>query len=165
MDNPFLVNPNHSTYFAMFEWACNWCILYNDSTSSSTSGSHATCLSSHSHPPESGYSTPPSTHHFYPLDKEWKGSGNSFHKIALCLHCGASGHCASECSTSHASHPKCTILCDWHNNNLTNKSNKQICIMFNVCGLCSNTPSSTYGDHSCSLCGDQHYVATSCPRN
>ena len=51
MDNPFPINPNHPTYFAMFKRAHNSTILYNDLPSVSTSFSHIACPSYHARPP------------------------------------------------------------------------------------------------------------------
>ena len=97
-DNPFLVTPNHSTYFAILKQVHNFCILYNDSQSASTSGSCTAYLSYHHPPSNSSCFSPPSSHHISPYDKEWRRrSGNSFYKPPLCLQCSSRSHWLSEC--------------------------------------------------------------------
>ncbi|KAF8515934.1 hypothetical protein JB92DRAFT_2716426 [Gautieria morchelliformis] len=161
-DKPFLVDPNDPTYFAMFERARNSipqrAISYSDARPPRSSR--------HMFSPD-----PLAVSHsprYAPYDKDRPRSGNSFResrKPALCLRCGVIGHRASACSASHASCPERPILCEWRNDHLVDKSNKRVCIMFNVRGSCSDSSSPTHGEHSCALCGDQHHAASACPRN
>src|SRR5882724_1156830 len=106
---------------------------------------------------------------YAPYNKDAKkgGHSNSFHenkKPILCLHCGSMGHHAYNCSSTQSNHPKCPISCDWKLDKLLSKSNKLICIMYNICGTCSD-PAPNHGNHTCSLCGDGTHMACHCPRN
>ena len=95
------------------------------------------------------------------------GPSDSFHenrKPILCLHCGYTGHCASNCPSTQSNCPECPITCEWKQDKLISKSNKLICIMFNVCGSCSDTIVN-HRNHICSLCGDGGHPACRCPRN
>src|SRR5882724_13688981 len=75
------------------------------------------------------------------------GHSNSFRenkKPILCLHCGYMGHHACNCSSTQSNHPECPISCDWKLDKLLSKSNKLICIMYNICGTCSD-PAPNHG--------------------
>ena len=166
MNKPFLIDTKDPTYFALFERFRNSFSLSSDSHVLPPSGSLPNWPSSCSCPISDSSSS--SNICFTPYDKEHSCGGNSFpdpHRLPLCLYCGTNGHCALTCFASQANHPECSLLVKWRNNRLVNKSNKPVCIIFNVKGSCSDSSTSTHGEHSCSLCRDQHHAATACPRN
>jgi len=94
-----------------------------------------------------------------PFDSFWENK-----KPTLCLRCGHMGHCAGNCSSMQLNRPERPIACDWRQEKLVSKSNKPICVMFNVRGACSD-PLASHGGHICSLCGDGSHPVCRCPRN
>ena len=85
-------------------------------------------------------------------------------KPALCLCCGVFGHRANACSSSHPSHPERPFISEWKANKLISKNNKTLCVMFNVRGHCTDRPSQSHGEHTCSL-GSKPHPASHCARN
>ena len=84
----------------------------------------------------------------------------------LCLRCGETGHRANRCNASQPSKTGQSFLVEWKADRLvTIKSSKQICVMFNVRGTCTDEGSFRFGEHSCSLCGDSKHGAYACTCN
>ena len=94
------------------------------------------------------------------IDSFWEGR-----KPTLCLWCGALRHRASNCYASKSSHTKQLINCEWKEEKLVSKSNKTICILFNIGSICTEQPSPSHNIHSCSLCNDRNHPACCCTRN
>src|SRR5882724_1297254 len=81
----------------------------------------------------------PAPHRYMPYEKDNNRGKptNSFHenkKPILCLHCGYTGHHAGNCTSNQSNHPERPIACDWRHDKLISKSNKVICVLFNVWG-------------------------------
>ncbi|KAF8591275.1 hypothetical protein K439DRAFT_1611287 [Ramaria rubella] len=58
-----------------------------------------------------------------------------------------------------------TIIVEWRDGCLITKANRSLCINFNIRGTCTDLPSPSHGDHTCSLCGNPHHPASSCTWN
>ena len=111
----------------------------------------------------------PTPHRYMPYEKDTdKGkTADSFwdnKKLILCLCCGYTGHWAGNCMSNQSNCPEQPITCDWKHENLISKSNKVICVLFNIQGSC-NDPLTNHGGHFCSLCSDSSHPMCRCPRN
>ena len=136
MIDPFMVNPNHSSYMHQFE-PCRGTQTRNDTIAVASSSkkepfSHQACNTN-----------------AMPYNKN--APRYSSFRTSLCIHKAL--NCQAKGSTVF-NHP---IIVDWKVDRLLSKSGKQICLMFNVHGACSNFNNSTHGAHLCSLCGDVHH--------
>jgi len=128
---PFAVEPYSATYIQALERA------HMDSFLRKAQDAQTQFEACHyrSHGPHHAGSHPEWAHsssasnHYAPYDKDKPRASNSFwdnKKLALCLRCGLLGHWAGSCSATQSSHPDCPIICEWHNDKLTNKSNRHI---------------------------------------
>src|SRR5882724_5513086 len=105
---------------------------------------HGSCSVCH----ESG-GPAPHRYMLYEKDTEKGKNADSFQdnkKPILCLHCGYTGHRACNCTSNQSNCPKRPITCDWKHDKLISKSNKVICVLFNVRGSC-NDPLTNHGGH------------------
>ena len=162
MTCPFMIDPYSTTYIQLLE--C------------SRMDSFLTHVEKAQHTFENQWaartSTPCSSqseNRYAPYDKDAAKGGHleSFRKTKkpiLCLQCGYTSHRAGNCSSTQSNFPKHPIACDWKLNKLLSKSNKLICIMYNVRGSCSN-PAPNHSNHSSSLCSNGSHPACRCPRN
>ena len=91
----------------------------------------------------------------------------SFHLTdTLCVRCGRIGHRAATCSATEANRMEQPIIVNWKGGQIISKQGRQICMFFNTQGVCdASNAGGFHGDHSCSLCGDQHHRALSCMCN
>ncbi|KAF8582454.1 hypothetical protein K439DRAFT_1351182 [Ramaria rubella] len=167
MTTPFLVDPKKPAYLHMLECSrLTTAITSGKFCDDSDHHSFRSYSSGGSHCPAITPSA--SSPCFSPYDKDHPRTANSFsdsRKPAICLHCGASGHRAPACYAIHFSCPDFPIIIDWRDAHLVTKSNKHICLSFNVRGSCNSPPSHSHGEHSCSLCGDISHCATACSRD
>jgi len=69
------------------------------------------------------------------------------------------------CVATQSNWTKHPIIFKWKQNQLMSKSDKVICITFNVHWACTECASSSHGLHHCSLCGDINHAACCCMRN
>jgi len=167
ISRPFLVDPNSTTYIQLLERA-RMDSFFARAEKAQQSFEQQRAFRSHvsySVRHEGGGPTP---HRYMPYDKDTeKGrTTDSFRdkKPILCLRCGYKGHQAGNCTSNQSNHHERPIACDWKHDKLVSKSNKVICVLFNVRGSC-NDPLTNHGGHFCSLCGDSSHPACRCPRN
>jgi len=106
------------------------------------------------------------SHCYNPYDKPNMDSFQDNTCRVLCLHCGDFGHRAGKCIASILSKPSCTFIADWKDGKLISvKTNKQVCVTYNVRGSCNDSSNPLHGEHICSLCTDAKHAATACTRN
>ena len=162
INHPFTIDPTSSTYIHLLE------CTFMDSFLSHCSKSQQIFESHHSfrhyppyQPPPTDTGSPSSSRYALYDKPQCHGEGK---KPALCLQSGIYGHCMSSCSSPHPSRLKQPFICEWKGNKILSNKNKLICVMYNVRGLCTDPPTNSHGEHSCSLCGDSH-LASHCTRN
>jgi len=165
---PFAIDPYSTTYIQLLEHLRMDSFLAHAEKAQLTFESQRAARSYTSHSPRSEIGTHTMQRYApYDKDSEKGGQADSFRETKrpiLCLCCGYTGHRAGNCSSMQSNRPERPISCDWKHDKLLSKSNKLICVMFNVCSSCSDLVPN-HGNHTCSLCGDDTHPACHCPRN
>ena len=150
MINLFMVNPNHSSYVHQFEH-CRGDQTHNDTITVASSSKKEPFLHQ--------------AHNTNAMPYNKNAPRYSSFRMSLCVHYGTSGHKVSNCQAEGSTIFNRPIIVDWKADRLLSKSGKQICLMFNVRGACSNFNNGTHGAHLCSLCGNVRHSACNCLRN
>jgi len=83
----------------------------------------------------------------------------------LCLHCGLLGHCTNNCTASKPSNPHVSSSLNGGQQTVSIKSNKALCVSYNVHGSCTMTPTLTMSEHVPPFALIPNTSATACTQN
>jgi len=166
---PFMLDIDSRSYTKGFdrEWMASEVSSFRKERSNSPSDSRSfrTGSSQNRHTPNNNSANNASSR-FAPYDKHASDSFRDNRQQTLCLRCSLFGHRANACMSSSPSKPSRSFIVEWKDNKLVSiKSNKSVCVMFNVRGSCTLGNNPHHGDHSCSFCADPKHGAAACTRN
>ena len=163
-DKYFIVDLKAIAYIQQFEH-CRMDLLWDLPSTFSLLMTPSTSLAPVQHGPSPSWQ-PGAVLQYAPYNKPMSPAP-SFHSTdILCVRCGRIGHQAATCSVKEANRPEWPIIVDWKGGWIILKQGRQICMFFNIQGVCNTSNAGGFHkDHSCSLCGNQHHRALSCTRN